>query len=309
MAKIEAFDGGNIVHTYAQDIDLSSYRTATLTCEHCCTNRNRNFYYVVAGPDGMKMVGRNCLANYIGTQDAEAIADFYANVAEADFEDEDGEDEGFARSEHFYKLSEFMAVVCMNVRLFGFVSKKNEDYDQRRFSTISRVWDFYCEEEKGNSKPQAEDYTMANTIIKEVVDYLNAKRNLTEYDYTLLTLLQAEHIKYNHGGYVASAYAVYAMLMATERTAKDTKASEWIGNVGDKKVVFSGTVENINGTSTNFGWMNIYTFDCDGNKVVYFSSSDWDISIDKPVTFIATIKGHTTFNGVKQTVITRGKLL
>src|SRR5258706_4256919 len=76
LAKIEPFENVNLIHSHS-DLDLSQYKTATLTCEHCHINRNRNFYFLVMNETSkeVKMLGGNCLAQYIAQPNAEDIAE------------------------------------------------------------------------------------------------------------------------------------------------------------------------------------------------------------------------------------------
>jgi hypothetical protein len=94
----------------------------------------------------------------------------------------------------------------------------------------------------------------------------------------------------------------------------EVKSNEWIGNVGDKKVVFSGKVKNINWYAGQVGWTKTMTMfinveDFDGNIIVWKSSKSVDIQEGEAVMFEGTIVKHSEYRGKKQTIVNRCKRL
>ena len=100
-----------------------------------------------------------------------------------------------------------------------------------------------------------------------------------------------------------------AKLFPTEEAIK----SEYIGNIGDKievKVLFKRQYEFVS-NYTYYGETNyINTFeDSDGNVLVWKTSSYQDIDTGKTYTIKGTIKDHKEYRSVKQTVLTRCKII
>ena len=94
---------------------------------------------------------------------------------------------------------------------------------------------------------------------------------------------------------------------AQQRAERDA-ASEWIGYIG-KRIELTLTVNHVVTLCGNYGvtFINLCRDD-DGNAVVYKGSNDLKFHGDK-VTVKATIKAHETRDGVKQTIISRPKII
>ena len=96
VARIEFTDSGNLVHVapHIESVD-NKYRTIGNECHHCNTKRRRNDLVVIRHSDGReKVVGRNCLADFIRTDDAEGLLLYAAYSAELSVSDCD-EDEDY----------------------------------------------------------------------------------------------------------------------------------------------------------------------------------------------------------------------
>lgn len=97
----------------------------------------------------------------------------------------------------------------------------------------------------------------------------------------------------------------------TERKAQAEKSS-YFGNVGDKVDGLEVTFKNEFFYETQFGGMCIYIFeDADGHQFKWNTSSGFGTSLEKEevITIKGTIKEHSEYNGIKQTVLTRCKLV
>ena len=94
---------------------------------------------------------------------------------------------------------------------------------------------------------------------------------------------------------------------AQERAERDA-ASEWIGEVG-KRIELTLNVNHVVTLCGEYGltFINLCRDDF-GNVVVYKGSNDLKFHADK-VTVKATIKAHETREGVKQTIISRPKII
>ena len=131
LAKIEfTAEFGSIIKTLPgiDSID-SRFREVGPVCEHCNAQRRRNDVFVLEHEDGTtKVVGRNCLADFIRTGDAETLA-AYAAFAEqvkdfiGDASDPDFEDSGWGRTEYTPTLIEYLTIVSVLIRREGWTSR------------------------------------------------------------------------------------------------------------------------------------------------------------------------------------------
>lgn len=96
-----------------------------------------------------------------------------------------------------------------------------------------------------------------------------------------------------------------------ERKAKAEK-SAYVGTVGEKLSGIELIFKNEFFYETQFGGMCIYIFeDADGHQFKWNTSSGFGTSLEKEevIKINATIKEHSEYNGIKQTVLTRCKLV
>lgn len=88
--------------------------------------------------------------------------------------------------------------------------------------------------------------------------------------------------------------------------------SEYMGKVGEKletKCVFQG-VSTYETSFTYYGeTVYLYRFSVGGNTVIWKTSKDMDFEEGKGYTLKGTVKEHKEYNGDKETVIVRGKVL
>lgn len=86
-------------------------------------------------------------------------------------------------------------------------------------------------------------------------------------------------------------------------------ASQWKGNIKDR-ISLTVTCTNKVFLDSNWGTITLYTFkDIDNNIFTWFSSScKTNINTNDMLSLTGTIKDHTTYKGIKQTVLTRCKI-
>jgi hypothetical protein len=88
LAKVEPspVQGINLIHTApgADGDSFSEFRRCAMLCHHCNTIRQRKQTFVVEDRETHQrfLIGRNCLADFIGTPDADRLADFYDSCIE-----------------------------------------------------------------------------------------------------------------------------------------------------------------------------------------------------------------------------------
>lgn len=140
----------------------------------------------------------------------------------------------------------------------------------------------------------------------EVTSALDWVRNLeptSPYGHNLKVLAQADYLRDKDAGYVASMVMAYRKSLE----ASNNKASEWVGTV-KKCEIFKGlklvhvvVVEGFYG----FKWGHKFV-DGEGNIFMWRTSS-YDLSdlLNETFDVKATVKEHTEYKGMKQTVLTR----
>jgi hypothetical protein len=93
--------------------------------------------------------------------------------------------------------------------------------------------------------------------------------------------------------------------MVKDRTPKTTE-SQYIGTIGEK-IEIDITVKRIFGFESKFGYKKVIIMeDADGNVFKYVTQSCY-LQEGETVKLVGTVKDHTEYDDVKQTVITRCK--
>ena len=94
------------------------------------------------------------------------------------------------------------------------------------------------------------------------------------------------------------------------KETQEPSTSEWIGNPGEKLTNFHVIVCGKGNFEGRFGLTNIIRFKTpDGNKLTWFTSTNFPAEEGDAVDINATIKSHDEYNDEKVTIITRVKLV
>ena len=286
LATLEPLGEENIIRTYVdagEDTNLSEYRSRIGECDHCCKQRRRKDTYVVQHDDGSrKMVGKNCLRDFLGHSNPNQLASFAELILELEaIAGEYCDDESYERcGVASWDIDMFLAMSSAAVRSFGWTSR-------------SAARDSF-------------DGKVATADI--VVAHLSAK---THYLTNLRLIAQTGRVTSRHAGYAASmliAHAKFEERQLESQRREDRPESHHIGSVGER-LTLKVTCEKIIETVSDWGCTGIHKLvDEAGNDLTWFASgsSEW-IDEGATITVKATIKSHDAYNGRKQTVVNRVK--
>lgn len=87
-------------------------------------------------------------------------------------------------------------------------------------------------------------------------------------------------------------------------------ATEWFGEVGDKATIKDCDIRLVYSCETVYGYTNLYQFTSPAGYVfTWKTANSLDIDPDKKVTVSGKIKALTEYKGIKQTELTRCKVL
>jgi hypothetical protein len=92
--------------------------------------------------------------------------------------------------------------------------------------------------------------------------------------------------------------------------AKDIANAAHVGSIGKRMDFGWLTVASLTGYNTEYGYITVQTFrDEAGRLIVYKGKAPMDLSPDERVRVSATVKAHSEYRGVKQTIISRPKVV
>jgi hypothetical protein len=317
IATIEPTEAGNIIHAAAHDVSVpQQFRTSDLTCEHCRTNRYRKEVFVVQHEDGrFAQVGRNCLADFVGSQSADVLAAQAEWLASLIGEvEESGFLGGYGGgAEHREDVFGFVAVSAACIRQYGWTPASMRGWGD--FPTRDRAWNWVTGFKdtveamtKDGFEVTDEDREFAQKAVTWAREIPADVEN--DYLYNLRTAASADDVNGRNAGIIASIVFAYKreverqILQATLR--ERAKISNWIGTKGQRESL-SLTVANVSEFDSEYGITRlIKMLDAEGNVVIWRTSSH-DLWMEQGFTveLVGRVKDHSEYRGEKQTVITR----
>jgi len=282
-----------------------------------------------------KQVGRNCLFDFLGHASAQAAAEWAELLFNLSDDLKEFSEESFSGTSYYVSMSSLLAeVVCIN-RTTGYLTRKQAiergGADYRSESTPSHLFNLH-------TNRNAQVMQMAKELQESLVaqDFataqaaqewaLNLPATGSDFDWNLRTIAQKEMITHKEMGlacYIVPAYLrameTEAARIAREEATKESPrpASAWVGTPKAKmqaklKVTFSKVIEGFY-TSTLIAFE-----DEQGNVLKWFASGScigdvrnddgsysdsWEVGQTYDVKF--TVKEHSVWKGVKQTLILR----
>lgn len=289
----------------ANDIP-KSYWTAPATCEHCHSNRRRKTTVLLQNANGELMqVGSTCVHDFTGIN-AEDIIRAYADITDIiekplEFRSSD------SHVESKYAYTETYLTAC--------IVEINKNGYQNNEGTKFKAWDRVRAHEEYEEVHHKQAQKILNFFEEMNPDDFGA--NWSFYQ-NIKNALANEYTK--PSGFVA--YAPIAYESATkymekkkaEEASKDK--SQWVGDVKDRVTL---TLEHVrtHGYEGYYGWSAIHIFkDTNGNTFVWNTDKklcevlgeEWRAQDKRMCEVTGTIKAHDTYNGEKQTILTRCKL-
>jgi len=287
------------------------YNWKCQTCQHAL---GRGF--VVEHKDGRKLiVGVECLKQYTGA-DGQAIIkaiEFVALLIEGECDEHDQSEGGYGRrAYHAIELDEYLAVCLAVVRRDkGYLKRwvedrhafdKMENVDCTRNCALAHfvggrttVKIEVTDADKVAAEALIEAWLAAEVPVKE-----DGKKD--EY---------AEQCKFlAERGWISEKSAGIAASMVNGPRVQKPNVSQYVGEVGKRQDFLDLTVVAAIPQETQYGFSTILKFeDAAGNVLTWFASGNPGFENGKKVSVKATVKAQEEYRGVKQTVITRAKLI
>ena len=309
-----------------------AYRDIGPICEHCNTNRRRGDIFVLEHSDGSrKIVGRNCLADFLRTGDADTFAayaewcDRIAQWGDDDFAGE-CESEGWGyggRISPTITLDKFLTVVSMLTRRLGWVSR-TEARDNPGKSATAGDAGFYLYGRGKAHKEWIEDNELyieakdSDIAAKAIAWVQSVEPGTSEYLHTIVKIGKAGLVDRSIDGYAASIIRAWQKdcEFQSERAAKakGAKTKVFIGSKGERMRDQRVRVVRLHPYTTDFGVKTIVAMEADmpdGSvaPITWFASGEQDFDVDCEYNMTATIKDHKDDDRYgKQTIVQRAKL-
>lgn len=295
------------------------FRTIGKVCEHCNAIRHRTDTYVVKHDDGTwKSVGSSCIADFLGHKDPAAVAAqaelfFSLSSLAGDFESGDF---GFASGASFFRLDSLLPFVRSYSRLFGWVSAKKAQEEERGSSANDIQLLLGCQ------KLTEREVEVRKQVVAGITDedrewcqkaivWAASRDVATDFDHNLKAIANSGQCSRRTFAFGCSIVGAYRRHVEGEIVReKNQKTSEHFGVVGEKIEVtlFVVSVKTVEG---HYGPSSIYRLiDAEGRTFIWFTSTgEGRLAEQAWVRVAAKIKKHDEFRGLRQTVIKSCKRL
>lgn len=311
----------NLVMRVDDSLSIPERYLTSTECEHCKSNRDRKYTVVIYNEETkeFKQVGRQCVKDYIGA-DVEDYLSYLSLFTSMDEWFNNLPKDSVSKEDAIFKIDDILAQTVEEVAHCGYVSQQTianwfdrNGYDcedcplEKTSSQIYKIMNKVTG--YGTCELVRPAYDVTDTTwekVREVKQFVNELVDNGDYTHNIKALFKTEYADNSKLGLVVSAVGYYLRETAARIEAAKESVSEYLGNVGDK-IEFIAKPVVVSTYETEYGVSVLYKFVNDGNVIMWRTGKYLDPEVE--YTIKATIKEHSEFRDVKQTVVTRGKVL
>jgi hypothetical protein len=326
LARVERLAGGehSLFHTVPGTETKVDERFASLgpsVCEHCNKVRTRKDTYVVRelATGRQVQVGRQCLADFTGTNTPEKIAGRAAMLGLYEDLREFGEREFGRRQAETVDTDYALRLTSSYIAAAGWVPKSACLGTSTASSVQNHFWDDARRSEgekemlrfhRERAQLDAHRERAARTI-RWIKDELAAKPNPSDYERNLVTLVANDVCERKHLGIVCSAVAAYQrshdQKIEYAKRQQDLAASRPVGAVGERLKKIPVKVHQVRSLEAGeWGPRTMVKFLTDGGDLLtWFASGDRDYIVGAAAVLTGTVKRHGAYGGVAETQLSR----
>lgn len=179
----------------------------------------------------------------------------------------------------YIETAEAMRYIAETIRCFGYVS-----------STADRA-----------TKQRARE------LVNDILVWISKQPESNNYFHNLKTVCSLEYITFDNFGLLASVFPTYDRNLEYEaqkfEEQEADKASEYVGNIGDRIIVQIKDFAIVTSWETQYGLTKIYKIiDVNGNVYIWKTSGGL---AEDAIEIVGTVKSHNEYRDVKQTELTR----
>lgn len=294
VGTIEHKENGNVIRCidekYSKDA-TRLYLNAPCRCEHCNTIRYRKDTFIVYNEktNEYKQVGKNCLKDYTGFS-----AETCAAIAEClVLADQFTEMERISNYNDTYLDTEIIKDVA-----YSYIKKNGYNKDEAKRNVCDLYFDIISKH--SYKKHNAQEYL---NKVSEWIKSVAEKQPYNEYYQSCNVIWNSDNIEYRDINYMLSMLNIYFK----EENNRARKDNVYVGEIGDKvEFTVSKSRMLVDKSRRAYDFYLVELVDTNGNTYIWSTSNS---KFKEGTKIQATVKGHSEYKGIKQTVITRGKVL
>ena len=328
LATIQHLSGGKVITKADADIQIPDrFYSGDPICEHCNTNRSRKDTYIVYNMETKeyKQVGKSCLREYTNGLSAELVAQYLSYFTELE-EQEQSFPASYSHGQRYYDVEELLRVAVETVKHFGYVPSGVEGYTTKArctdyFYYLTEGWAItpeYKEKIRMDLRSVKFDHKSESTVdtVKKIKEFIQKHEADSEYIRNLQTIVASRFVSARNFGILISAVKAYER--EVERIQKEAaKAAErakmsvstFQGTVGQKLTFVATECKCLAANQDAWGGYSYFYQFRDEVGNVYTWSTGKSVDPDKQYEITGTVKNHAEYKGIKQTQLTRCKLV
>ncbi|WP_232546980.1 hypothetical protein [Propioniciclava soli] len=313
VAAVDAVEGGTILrYPPGSTAEVPNDQIRPGECDHCHTTRARRSTVLVSHDDTGQLlqVGRSCLRDFLGhnTLPVFLTHDEIANTLGG----------SLAGTPSAWDVHSVLIYAAAAVEAFGWTPASASEHgrvptrDQVRLALVGGRG---ADQLRGQLAPHLADAIARAPHLRD--DLLNGLKGSSGYEANLVAVLSGAAVDARHLGLAVSAIPAHQRLQEDRRreVARQDAARtvDYAGTVGEK-VTLSGVVRTalrVDGYTYRSPDQVMLVVDCGTAVAKMTTSAAWayQVKVGDPLTVTGTVKAHTEWNGIKQTVLTRPKQL
>lgn len=311
---------GNFVYTNKGFEPREDLRSTKMICEHCNLARGRSLVYLLQNMETgeQKLVGKSCLKDFLPELNITEVLGYLESLKKLDESGDMDEDSIYGnapRDAYVYPVDMLVAESLVLIRKWGYVSKKmaREQYENSagEAGELTATAMLVANTNDKARRALYPEHEIAEIFksgkVETCIEWIKQQDGKTDFMYNLKLAVAQAVAPQKMFAFVVAGVSMW-MRSVEEKVAKEktTKVNEFIGVVGQRQEFFDLKIVREYVSEGTFGSTFITTMeDTDGRCVVWFASKRVG-EVGNTVNLKATIKDHTMYNDLKQTVITRG---
>lgn len=283
-----------------QVVTRPEWYSSDMRCDHCGTGRYRKKVIILHHTDGREVqVGTSCLKDFCGIDPASLI--LWAEVLPEMWlcEGRDcsiDEMEGYVSSGHTYwECDHVLALACDMVNKHGYTKSSEKNSTKERVVKALLHGDI--------PTPEADEKA------KDIMSWLLNGRHSGELEQNCQAIADSGYCSSRHIGYLSYMPVAYDRMMARREATRAAGArSSHVGNVGDRievKIISKTIVSSYEG---DYGVSYLWKLTDDKGNIYIWRTNKGRFDLEDKDYLKGTVKGHTEFDGVLQTELTRCRL-
>lgn len=300
IARIDhSQEAGNVVRVVPGRCLSERYRHSGPICEHCNENRMRRDTFVLnrVGTTEFKQVGTSCLKDFTGHNGAEKLAKMAELLAIiGDYAKGYGfERSGGLEDYRWINAQYYMGLVAQSVIDKGWVSSKTAK--ERGWTSTRSLAESMMSE---NVEPSEYAYEIAGAATRWAQEFGEEGQTLNDWEHNSRIVSQSDALEFRHLALAASVVGVYW----NKFVRQEQKESNYVGKEGERfttSAVLKGVFPGEHSVRHVFE-------DTAGNILLWFGSKSLGrVAVGNEITISMLVKKHQTYNGKKQTLVSRVK--